>query len=65
VVTPDERLRFVRGEIVPMTGFFALPKKFRTTLARRLELTGVDLTITGAEAADRQWRVARRKPKKA
>jgi hypothetical protein len=60
-VTPDERIRFVRGEIVPMTGFFALPKKFRTTLARRLELTGVDLSITGAEAADRQWRTARRR----
>ena len=63
-VTQDERLHLVRGEIVPMTGFFALPQKFRTTLARRLELTGVDLSVTGAEAADQQWRMARRKSKK-
>jgi len=63
-VTQDERLHLVRGEIAPMTGFFALPQKFRTTLARRLELTGVDLSVTGAEAADQQWRMARRKPKK-
>jgi hypothetical protein len=54
-----ERLRLVRGEIVPMTGFFALPKKFRTALARRLELTGVELSVSGAEAADRQWRMSR------
>lgn len=63
-----ERLRLVRGEIVPMTGFFALPKKFRTALARRLELTGVELSVSGAEAADRQWRMSgprsmRKRPK--
>jgi len=63
-VDADERVRLVRGEIVPMTGFFALPKKFRTALARRLELTGIDLSVSGAEAAERQWRMARPRTKK-
>jgi len=63
-VGTDERLRLVRGEIVPMTGFFALPKKFRTALARRLELTGIDLSVSGAEAAERQWRMAKPRTKK-
>ncbi len=64
VVTDAERVRLARGEIVPLSGFAAIPKKFRTALARRLELAGGSLTISGAAAADRQWRLARKRTRK-
>ena len=60
-VTAEERRRIARGEVVPLSGFAAVPKKFRTALSRRMELAGRPLTVTGAEAADRQWRAKRRR----
>ena len=51
-----ERNQLARGELVPLTGFAALPKKFRTALARRLEPAGGTFSVSGAEAADRQRR---------
>ncbi len=57
----DERRRIARGEVVPLSGFATVPKKFRTALGRRMELAGRPLTVTGAEAADRQWKRTRRR----
>lgn len=51
-----ERNQLARGELVPLTGFAALPKKFRTALARRLEPAGGTFSVSGAEAAERQRR---------
>lgn len=48
----SERARFARGEHVPLAGFGAFPKRFRTALKRRTELAGVPLSITGADLAD-------------
>jgi hypothetical protein len=51
-VVGDERVSLARGEIVPLAGFAACPKRFRSALRRRMELAGRPLTITGEEAAD-------------
>ncbi len=48
------RAQFARGEQVPLAGFGAFPKRFRSALERRTELAGVPLSITGAESADRR-----------
>lgn len=61
----DERDRFARGELVPLTGFAALPKKFRSALRRRIELSGGTLHITGEEAAEQKRARARKRPRKA
>jgi hypothetical protein len=61
VVEGDERARFARGETVPLTGFGAFPKRFRDALARRMELAGRPVSITGAEAADRPTLGGKRK----
>ncbi len=60
-VVGDERLRLARGEAVPLSGFGACPKRFRSALERRLELAGVGLSITGAADADRKTMSTRRK----
>lgn len=64
-VSSDERGRLARGELVPLTGFAALPKKFRSALRRRIELSGGTLHITGEEAAERRWARARKRSRKA
>lgn len=51
-VTGDERVALARGEIIPLVGFGACPKRFRSSLRRRMDLAGRPLTITGEEAAD-------------
>jgi hypothetical protein len=51
-VVGDERVGLARGEIIPLVGFAACPKRFRSALKRRMELAGRPLTITGEEAAD-------------
>ncbi|MEN8039879.1 MAG: hypothetical protein ABFR95_00065 [Actinomycetota bacterium] len=56
-----ERARLARGEAVPLSGFGTCPKKFRSALERRMELAGISLSITGAEAAERT-RLHMRKP---
>ena len=53
-VSPSERTQLARGEIVPLTGFVACPKRFRGALERRMELAGRPLSITGEEAAEAQ-----------
>jgi hypothetical protein len=63
-VDQDERGRLARGELVPLAGFAALPKKFRSALRRRIELSGGTLHITGEEAADRKWARARKRSRK-
>ena len=63
-VEGEERARLSRGEIVPLAGFGTCPKRFRSALERRMELARVPLSITGAEAAERKSRAARRKSAK-
>ncbi len=58
----EERRRLARGELFPLSGFAALPKKFRTALSRRLQLANVEVSVTGAEAAERR-RLARKRPR--
>lgn len=53
-VEGDERARFSRGEIIPLAGFAAVGKRFRGAIERRLELSGSDLQISGAEEADQR-----------
>ncbi len=60
-VDGEERARLARGEIIPLAGFGAFPKRFRDALARRMELAGRTVTITGAEAADRSPLAGKRK----
>jgi hypothetical protein len=53
-VSAGERTQLARGEIVPLAGFVACPKRFRGALERRMELAGRPLSITGEEAAEAQ-----------
>ncbi len=62
-VDGDERNRFARGEIVPLTGFGAFPRRFRDALVRRMELAGRSVSITGSEAADRPMHGSKRRSK--
>lgn len=64
-VDGDERGRLARGELVPLTGFAALPKKFRSALRRRIELSGGALSVTGEEAAQQKRARARKRARKA
>ena len=50
-VGSEERHRLARGDILPLSGFGSLTRKFRSTLRRRLQLTGVELHVTGEEGA--------------
>lgn len=55
-----ERTQFARGELIPLTGFAALPEKFRTALGRSIESAGGSFSVSGAEAAERQRRAGTR-----
>ncbi len=57
----EKRLMLARGEIVPLAGFVACPKRFRTALKRRMELAGRPLSLTGEEVAESRSRVAKQK----
>jgi hypothetical protein len=61
IVDGEERVRLARGETIPLTGFGAFPKRFRDALTRRMEMAGGTVSITGAEAADRQTLGGKRK----
>jgi hypothetical protein len=63
-VAGSDRIRLARGETIPLAGFATCPKRFRSALERRMELAGVPLSITGAEAADRKSRITKRKAEK-
>jgi hypothetical protein len=58
-VSANERAQLVRGEIVPLAGFVACPKRFRGALARRMELAGRPLSISGEQAAEAHTIAAR------
>ena len=60
-VDGEERARFARGEVVPLSGFGACPRKFRSALERRMELAGASLSVEGSDAAERKHRAMRRK----
>jgi len=53
-VEDEERERFARGEIVPMAGFAAVPRKFRSTLARQLAAAQGMLRLHGEDKAEAQ-----------
>lgn len=55
------RQRLARGEAIPLAGFVSCSTRFRGALARRMELAGVPLTITGEEAADRKASLVRKR----
>ena len=57
----DDRRRLARGELIPLTGFAACGRKFRSALERRMELASRPLTITGAEAAERKALMLRKR----
>ncbi|MDJ0790961.1 MAG: hypothetical protein QNJ71_03605 [Acidimicrobiia bacterium] len=59
-VTGDARARLVRGETIPLQGFAATSRRFRGALERRMELARSQLSITGAEAAERKALLMRR-----
>jgi len=61
LVDGEELARFIRGETIPLSGFGAFPKRFRDALTRRMELAGIPVSITGAEAADRSVLGSKRK----
>jgi hypothetical protein len=63
VVDGEDLARLVRGEMIPLSGFGAFPKRFRDALTRRMELAGIPVSITGAEAAERPVLGSRRKGK--
>lgn len=66
VIDGGEQERLAQGAIIPLAGFAVVTKKFRTALARRLELTGGTLHVHGEDRAAAQRRLrARKRPKDA
>ncbi|MCZ7531949.1 MAG: hypothetical protein M5U23_00820 [Acidimicrobiia bacterium] len=61
LIDGEKRLMLARGEIVPLAGFVACPKRFRTALKRRMELAGRPLSVTGEEVAERRSLIAKQK----
>jgi hypothetical protein len=64
-VSVDERTQLARGEIIPLAGFVACPKRFRGALERRMELAGRPLSITGKDAAEAQTIASRLRQRQA
>ncbi|MEA3510773.1 MAG: hypothetical protein U9R51_04990 [Actinomycetota bacterium] len=66
VIGDGEQERFAQGAIIPLAGFAVVTRKFRTALARRLELTGGTLHVHGEDRAAAQRRLpALKRPKDA
>jgi hypothetical protein len=63
----DDLARLARGEMVPLSGFAALPRKFITALTERLEAAGAAVKVSGMDAyeARRARRKTAKKAKKA
>jgi hypothetical protein len=59
-VDPEERQRLARGEILPLSGFGSLTRKFRAALQRRMQVANRELHVTGEEASLRR-RAARKR----
>ncbi len=56
-VGDDERERLARGEIIPMEGYAAASRKFRSALARQLAASEGTLRIRGEDKAEAQRRL--------
>jgi len=66
VVEDDERRHLALGELVPMTGFAAASRKFRSTLARQLAASTGTLHLHGEDRAEAQRKMrSHRRTKKA
>ncbi|MGB9359052.1 MAG: hypothetical protein WCC01_10895 [Acidimicrobiia bacterium] len=63
VVEDDEYDRLTRGEIVPLTGFAAVPQKFRASLAIQLAAAGAMLHLHGEDRAEAQRKLRARMQK--
>ncbi len=61
VVQGEDRRRLARGEVIPLAGFATISPRFRGALRRRMDLAGSPLTITGAEAADANATILRKR----
>lgn len=59
-----ERERLAQGAIIPLAGFAVVTKKFRTALARRLELSGGALHVHGEDRVEAQRRLPTRRRSK-
>lgn len=55
-------VRLSRGELIPLSGFASLPRKFVAALTERLEGAGAVVKVSGMDAFDA--RQTRRKPSK-
>jgi hypothetical protein len=55
-------VRLSRGELIPLSGFASLPRKFVAALTERLEGAGAVVKVSGMDAFDAKQ--ARRKPSK-
>ncbi len=64
VIDHGEKERLAQGAVIPLVGFAVVTKKFRTALARRLELTGGALHVHGEDRAEAQRRLRTRKRSK-
>ena len=64
VIDGGEKERLAQGAVIPLAGFAVVTKKFRTALARRLELAGGSLYVHGEDRAAAQPRLRTRKRSK-
>jgi hypothetical protein len=61
VIDVGEKERLAQGAVIPLAGFAVVTKKFRTALARRLELAGGSFYVHGEDRAAAQRRLRTRK----
>jgi hypothetical protein len=59
-VDTDQLIRLARGELIPLSGFAALPRKFIDTLIGHLEAAGAVVKVSGRDAYEAR-RVRRKK----
>jgi len=63
-VDSDQLARLARGELVPLSGFAALPQKFIESLTAELESAGAAFKVSGMDAYEAK-RARRKKPSRA
>lgn len=61
IVGDDELERLARGEIVPLAGIAAIPRRFRSTLSHHLAASGATFHLHGEDRAEAQRRHRARK----
>ncbi len=64
VIDEGEKERLSQGALIPLAGFAVITKKFRTALARRLELAGGTLHVHGEDRVAAQRRLPTRRRQK-